>query len=93
MEDDDCSKNWAQNEPKTADSALADLSELETTCTPSQLGRRDQAFAKARHFVDNARNQSLAAPFSRTFQNRGLAEAYRSARVDVEAFLGLQVFV
>jgi hypothetical protein len=90
----DLSKAWAQPTPKTADSALQDLTVLEQSCTADQLKRRNQAFPQARDFVQKAKaTADLRAPVSRSFTNPQRPRKFKSARVDLEVILGAKVFV
>lgn len=80
---------WSQSSPRTQSSGHTDLAQLESGCTQAQLDLRDLAFAHAKRFVNNAHPQGVAAPVSKTFQNRNLPKRLRDARVDIEVHSGL----
>lgn len=82
------SRPWAQDMPKTAASALEDISELCEECTHEQRARREVAFAQARRFIEQARAGNGIGPTSESFprKNRGQEP---TARVDIEVKVGL----
>jgi hypothetical protein len=83
---------WAQESPKTADSALDDLSRLHDGCTHAQRARRELAFVQARRFISNARaGGGVPAPVSESFpgDERYQPEDFPNARVDIEVKRGM----
>jgi hypothetical protein len=83
---------WSQASPPTADTAVAQLQNLRSQCTPRQLALRDQAFDRAENFIRASQaSGGVTAPVSRTFQNSNLNRrnnVERSARVDIEVRTG-----
>lgn len=81
------SRNWTQAAPRTKADGLADLDSLKQELTRSQLKERDQAFERARRFIETT---VYTAPpdLHRTYQNREVVARNGPERVDVEILEG-----
>jgi hypothetical protein len=86
---EELSAAWAQNVPRTAVAAWKDVDDLEAKCSPPVVKLRDQGFAKARRYIDEAKTAGGCGPVRVSFQNRNLPPCHQDARVDIEVLAGV----
>lgn len=78
---------WAQKDACKAEIAENELSKLENCCSSRQLRVRDQAFLKARRFIQQARLKGgVSYPISTSYSNRNVNPNHR---VDIEVIFGI----
>lgn len=80
---------WASDDPPTVAAALTALDEMKAQLSSAERALREEGFERAARFIERAAGKGgVNAPASRSFKNRRLSGAYRTARVDIEVLTG-----
>lgn len=79
---------WADGAPPAAAAAVAGLDGLWNGLGKTEKSTRDQAYEKARKYIQRVAPEGVDGPFSKTFQNRGLGRNEGDHRVDIEVKMG-----
>ncbi|MBD2505161.1 hypothetical protein H6G83_31935 [Anabaena azotica FACHB-119] len=92
---DDISQNggysysWARMTPVTEQEGLSFIATIQAQCNKSQQAERQQAFSKAKRFVQNASKQGGIGPEAQPHSFKNTKRTVDNARVDIEIASGL----
>ncbi|MBD2303103.1 hypothetical protein H6G28_31845 [Nostoc sp. FACHB-190] len=81
--------SWARMTPVTEQEGLLFLATIQAQCNKSQQAERQQAFSKAKRFVQNASKQGGIGPEAQPPSFQNTKRAVGNARVDIEIASGL----